>query len=415
MGSVNSAISQNTSNIINDLSNKMTSNMTKTCENNVKNIQDVQIVLKNIDGCSVNYQGTEQKINTKIDASCIQMSITKTELQTELNNALDQFTKSTSGIGLLSASSTISNNISEVRNAINNEKVLNDIMSALNKTVNKQGNVISIDGYKCRSTITRDIFGNETIHGNTIDLGNTNQILISDTVFKGLQSSDELNKSVSALDNSVKQKADSTTLGVFDGIAQIGGPLTAIIAIISVAMVLLALVKAGIFGGKTDVLQSETYPSSYQRGTSTTSTPNNNSGGMFVSGNHHIISISGMIMIGSIVGVSTAIGLIASVPNQNGQTGEQTTIIALFGTSLLTYCICLVLFTIFSLFVRNDVKPGVLLKFRTSCSSHSKLIFYLLMLFLAVSFFLAMGSLIVKLSEVNNQKQLLEEMKTPAP
>lgn len=424
MGSVNSAISQNTSTIVNNLTNKMTSNMVKSCENNVENIQDVQIILKNIDGCSLNYSGTDQKMDAKVDANCVQTSISKTELQSNLNNALDQFTKSTSSIGLLSASSTISKNIADVRSTINNERVLNDIMTALNKGVNKQGNTITVDGYKCRPVITRDMLGNETIHGDTLDLGNTSQALISNTIFKGLQSSDELNKAVTALDTAVKQTAESTTLGLFDGIAQAGGPLIAIAVVIAVAVVLMALIKVGIFGGSKDkngqVQIDDDIPVAAVVGG--VALNENYMKGRLIDKNAKYYIFGAMVCAGFAACISAALGLIESIEPDDKkadkteeQLANQQTIIALFATSLATYGICMILFFLFS-FTRNNTPPqNFLSSIRNFCSKRSGPIYYSLIFFITATFFLAMGSIIVKLSIVNQQNQILTAAKTPAP
>lgn len=420
MGSVNSAISQNTSTIVNNLTNKMTSNMVKSCESNVENIQDVQIVLKNIDGCSLNYSGTDQKMDAKVDANCVQTSISKTELQSNLNNALDQFTKSTTSIGLLSASSTISQNIADVRNTINNERVLNDIMTALNKGINKQGNTIIVDGYKCRPVITRDMLGNETIHGDTLDLGNTSQALISNTIFKGLQSSDELNKAVTALDNAVKQTAEATTLGLFDGIAQAGGPLIAIAVVIGVCVVLVALIKVGVFGGSGGSNGQVQIDNDIPLAPVVGGTPvENYAGGRIINPAHTKPIIGVMLFTGVAVGVSTALGLIEAVKPATGdkkdtQNESQTLIIALFSISLATYAICMVLFLLFS-FTRNN-PPGEKAWFKNTkkfCSKRSGMIYYSLLIFIFISFFSAMGSLIAKLTVVNQQNQTKESMVRP--
>jgi ABC-type multidrug transport system fused ATPase/permease subunit len=356
MGGVSSTLSSNTLNIINETVNSITSDITKKCENKTENIQTMSVTIKDPIGCSVRVSGIDQTINSKVNTTCLQTNITKTELQTKLNNKIDQVAESLKTAGSLSLFDiTKTDNMTTLRNTVNNNTVLTELTEAINKDINYQNNDILLDGIVCRPIITKDAWGNQTIHGDTIDVVNINQTIISDTVFKGLQSSESLNKAVVDVDNDISQAAKSTSLGLFDGIATAGGPLVMIIALIVIGC---------IFTGGGGMMLKKKFGKGNRTG-------GGGGGGGAVGSNWRYFSFPAMmtmfvfIIIGGIVCiVATSMGL--SVTEQEKKNAENAkksgtepepsenapTIIALFAISIGLWVFTLIVYIL--LFLSNE-------------------------------------------------------------
>jgi hypothetical protein len=245
MGGVNTTLSTSITNITNEVVNNITNKMEKNCESKSENKQMMKIILNNIRGCSLNLSEISQGIDSKIDMNCVQSSITKTELKTVLKNSLDQLTESLRTCGSLAlVETTASTSIVNLRNVITNDIVIDDLMNAMNKTVNTQNKEIIIDGYDCPPITTKDAFGNKTVTPGSIDINNLTQVIKSDVVMKALQDSKALTSAVIEVDNDLKIATSATALGVFDGIAASWGPMVMIAAIFIIGGGIFAVMKA---------------------------------------------------------------------------------------------------------------------------------------------------------------------------
>jgi hypothetical protein len=243
-------MSENTTNITNNMINDISNNMTKDCGVNSVNTQTIKISLRNIDNCSLDMSNISQGMNSTVSLDCAQSSVTATDLETALKNAVDQLAESTKSAGTLSILDvTTTKNFTDLKNTVTNKNVINNLMRAINNSTNSQNNDITIDGFRCFPVTTRDIYGNVTTTGDILKFGNITQQLMSNVVAKALQNSDDLVKAVQKVDNEISQTAKSTNKGLFESIGDMmSGFAGAMIALIVLICVVGAVVSYVVFG-----------------------------------------------------------------------------------------------------------------------------------------------------------------------
>lgn len=250
MGGTSSTITSSSQTLNNNITNRISQNITSSCSNKLNNIQSINIEGVNIVGCTGTIGGT-MDTNSTFNPSCVNASVIKDavssavsqEIQSQLSNKADGFQ------ALFTSSSSVANQTTAITTDLTNSNSLNNVEGCIANQSNKQSYNFS------NSTITcvpmYDANGNFVPGSTTLNI-NPYLNIVSTMVSQCVNNAD--------LGTQIKNAAQSTSGSTISNI--LTGPLQDLTQMfnspgfIITVVIIVALVIGGlwlIFGGSEEL------------------------------------------------------------------------------------------------------------------------------------------------------------------
>ncbi len=248
MGGVSATFSKNTVDILNKTVNSISSKSTHNCTNNMMNNQKMTFNIGKIYGCSLRI-GANQNITANINSDCKQINVTKQELKTAFTNAVDQLAQTLLEAGSLSVANVQnSENITKLRNVVENQLNYESIANTINANVANQSTAVNIDEIHCFPMKIKDVWGNEKVSGDSINLDNFSQTIMSNAIFKSVQDNQTLMNAITSVDNQISQEASNTSRGLGHLLS-----MSPVMGVVLVIFILCFFVLGPMIGGKSKI------------------------------------------------------------------------------------------------------------------------------------------------------------------
>lgn len=215
-GGGNETVSKNTLDVVNNTINDISVTIEKNCKISSDTSQTIDLKIKSIQNCTnVSMGNLSQSINSSGKLDCKTSNISSVELTSILKNNLSQFSESTKS-GLFSGfgNTTRADNEAYINNLVTNKTAMTDIANAINEGINKQYAKIEIENVTCPVQKNIDIFGNVTYIPTSFNINNIDQYIINEQVAKALLSSETYIKTLTDIDNNIKQEAKASLEGM---------------------------------------------------------------------------------------------------------------------------------------------------------------------------------------------------------
>ncbi len=263
MGAGNSTMSTAVNDIVNRTINNISTDIKSTCKIDNTNIQNVDINLSKITGCSLNITGISQNINATSTMDCKNANIDQTALENNLKNNLESGAKTVKdspffSFGDKASADSINKALNDITNNVNVSKIAESIM----KSLNDQNIAININEYRCFPY--KDKKGN--IIGTELNIGDINQDILNNVVLNSLTENQNVVDATTTVDNVMKANASATSLGL--SAALLAALLPLIVGLVLFVVIIVVGIKTmgGIFSrksGKTEFVVGKAFGRSF--------------------------------------------------------------------------------------------------------------------------------------------------------